>query len=300
MHPDFHNLLADVADHSTLTFRGDTSGDGRWTNGKLLAGDDPRCEVMEGVPWFAGVTADPWGDDQKVADHLARLGRTAVDVVRSGFEQTMAGMGQRGQLKEELDEVLSSGGPIVEVNCGHGGGFAPLLITADPDLPLIMVDPGRWLLKEWVALAREKGWTKLSCLQALADRLPFRDSSLGAITSYGGYSNSTSASPALKEALRVLRPGGVLLMLDARPDPSSLRRFPADIRDELKQKYPAYGVTYPKLIQGAGFTSGSYIETGRRPLSGRESTLAKLARKHKVRVEILVCKVLMRKAVTDG
>ena len=129
----------------------------------------------------------------------------------------------------------------------------------------------------------------------MADKLPFKDGSLGAITCYGGYANTAPGAQSLKEALRVLRPGGVLLMMDARPDPASLRRFPAEVRDQLKEKYPAYGVSYPRLIQGAGFASGSYIETGRRPLSGRESTLVRYARKHKVRVEIIVCKVIMHK-----
>ena len=295
MHPDFQQLLVDPQDHTRLTYTGEQENN-RWTNGKLTNEQGAEYPVTKGVPEMAGANADPWGNDQQVADYFAKLGRTPAQVVKAGYEQAAAGAGPVRHLEEEIQQVLATGGPILEIGCGHGGGLTPLMIGSDLSAPILMADPGRWVLQQWQELAFEKNWQRLSCVQALAEHLPFPDNSLGAITTFGGYSNSGPGSPALIEAHRVLKPGGLLLMLDARPDPACFRRFPADIRDKIKEKYPAFGVGYPKIIQGSGFAKGSYIETGRRPMAGRESMLAKLARQHKVRVEILVCKVVMEKA----
>ncbi|MBD3257240.1 methyltransferase domain-containing protein, partial [candidate division GN15 bacterium] len=265
MHRDFENIFVEPESKEPLAYHGDVDGD-RWTNGLLKSDGGKQIEVVDGSPLFAGIDKDPWGSDQKVADYFAKLGRQPSQVVRGSYEQATAGGGQRQQLAEEIDQILEVDGPIVEVNCGHGGGIAPLLLQDKPALPLILADLGRWLLHEWRDLAREQSWPKVSCAQISAEQLPFADESIGAITSMGGYANAGVDSPALREVSRVLRPGGYLLMLDARPDPSSFRRFPHDIRDELKEHYPAFGTGYPKLIKALGFSGGSYIETGRRPL----------------------------------
>jgi ubiquinone/menaquinone biosynthesis C-methylase UbiE len=266
MHTDFHDIFASPGGEIPLKFDGDLDY-GRWGNGELV--DDSgelSYGVADGIPHVAGAEADPWGDDKQVQEHLKRLHSTREKVIEANYDNMVNSWPPKPDFIEQLTEIANGEGRVLEVACGPGGGFSPLLVEANPDVSLLMVDLGLWLLDEWQKLGRKKKWSRLSLAQADPTRLPIRTETFSAVVNFGGMSNLPTQLDALKEAHRVLKPGGKLFMIDARPDPSGFRKLPSEEKERLSAKFPNIGKSVDQTLNEAGFFHGSFEETGRRPL----------------------------------
>lgn len=101
---------------------------------------------------------------------------------------------------------------LLDVGCGHGNSAYEMLALR-PDLRVIGVDFSISMLKmarrtENLNSARP-GWT-----QADALRLPLPDNSMDAVTAHSLFYMLADRDAFLRETLRVLRPGGRLILLD--------------------------------------------------------------------------------------
>jgi len=266
MHKDFHDIFATPGGERQLKYEGEIDN-GRWTNGRLV--DDSGefiCDVTDSVPHIAGGKADPWGDDKQVEEHLKRLNSTRDKVIEANFDNMVNNWPPKPDFITQLTEIANGEGPVLEIACGPGGGFTPLLVEANADVSLLMIDLGRWLLGEWHKFSRQKNWSRLSVAQADPANLPIRSETFAAAVNFGGMSNLPSQAKALKEAHRILRPGGKLFMIDARPDPSGFRKLPGEEKERLSAKFPNIGKSLDQSLNEAGFFQGTFEETGRRPL----------------------------------
>lgn len=266
MHQDFHDIFAAPGGDTPLKYEGELDGD-RWDSGKLV--DDSGSldfPVTDGIPHIAGAEADPWGDDKQVEEHLKRMNATREKVIEANFENMISSWPPKPDFIGQLTEIANGEGPVLEVACGPGGGFSPLLVEANPEVSLMMVDLGRWLLDEWQKFGRKKNWSRLSLAQADPTSLPLRPEAFAVVVNFGGMSNLPTQLEALKEAHRVLKPGGKLFMIDARPDPSGFRKLPGDEKERLSAKFPNIGRSIDQTLNEAGFFHGTFEETGRRPL----------------------------------
>ncbi|MCP4685808.1 MAG: class I SAM-dependent methyltransferase, partial [bacterium] len=124
----------------------------------------------------------------------------------------------------------------------------------------------RWLLSEWQTFGKKQNWSKLSAAQADPTKLPIRPETFSAVVNFGGMSNLPTQTEALKEAHRVLQPGGKLFMIDARPDPGMYRKLPGEEKERLSAKFPNIGKSVDHSLNEAGFFQGTFEETGRRPM----------------------------------
>lgn len=295
MHKDFHDIFATPGGETKLSYDGATEAD-RWTEGKLVAASgNLSFEVIGGIPHIAGAKADPWGDDQQVNEHLARLNSTRDKVIEANHDNMLKNWPPKPDFIEKLREIATSEGPVLEVACGPGGGFTPLLVEANPDVSLLMVDLGRWLLEEWHKFGQSHNWSRASMAQADPTKLPIRSETFSAVVNFGGMSNLPTQLDALKEAHRILKPGGKLFMIDARPDPSGFRKLPGEEKERLSAKFPNIGRSVEQTLNAAGFFKGTFEETGRRPLpSGTVNAPAR--RGHgggvKVGMDVVFCRVL--------
>ena len=120
-------------------------------------------------------------------------------------------------------------GSVLDVACGTGD---MALLLAEQGATVTGVD----LSSEMLALAKAKATRRMSdgagfgprivLRQADAEQLPFADASFDTVTCAFGVRNFVHLEQGLNEMLRVLKPGGRMVILElATPDKSFLRFF---------------------------------------------------------------------------
>jgi ubiquinone/menaquinone biosynthesis C-methylase UbiE len=142
----------------------------------------------------------------------------------------------------DLDAMLAAApqgvARLLDAGCGTGHtalAFAPLVAeVVAVDLTEAMLDQGR-------RLAAERGLDNITFQYGDVEQLPFSDASFDVVTSRYSAHHYPHPHVALREFARVLRPGGVFLLVDvvAHDDPTQdtflnaieLLRDPSHVRD---------------------------------------------------------------------
>jgi ubiquinone/menaquinone biosynthesis C-methylase UbiE len=121
------------------------------------------------------------------------------------FVASRAEGGEEDDLRRELLAGLE--GRVVEVGAGTGPNFR---IYPDTVTELVAVEPEDYLRREAGEAAARIGRPQIRVIDALADRLPFEDSSFDAAVVAQVLCSVPDQATALAELRRVLRPGGQL------------------------------------------------------------------------------------------
>ena len=106
---------------------------------------------------------------------------------------------------------VSIGGRVLDAGCGGGG--MPLSL-AEHAASVVGIDPIDRFGQAGVVLARERGLTNLTFARADGMALPFADRSFDVVSIAFGLRNVTRKEAALEQMRRVLRPGGVAVVLE--------------------------------------------------------------------------------------
>ncbi|RVW03831.1 class I SAM-dependent methyltransferase [Rhodococcus xishaensis] len=115
-----------------------------------------------------------------------------------------------GVVFETLAELADwRGRDVLDVGCGAGfhlprfAEAARSVVGVEPHLPL-------------VAAARERveGWASVSVLLGSAEAVPLPDGSIDVVHARTAYFFGPGCGPGIRESMRVLRPGGVLAIVD--------------------------------------------------------------------------------------
>ena len=144
---------------------------------------------------------------------------------------------------------------VLDAGCGPGHtalAFAPHVAE------VIGVDLTEAMLEQGRRLAAERSLTNVTFQVGDVERLAFPDASFDIVTSRYSAHHYPHPEAALREFARVLRPGGVLLLVDvvAPDNPTGdtflnaieLLRDPSHVRDHSVTQWSA-------LMAGAGFTA---------------------------------------------
>ncbi|WP_459864866.1 class I SAM-dependent methyltransferase [Endothiovibrio diazotrophicus] len=109
------------------------------------------------------------------------------------------------------EAAAATGQTLVDLAGGTGDVARAL---AGADRAVLLIDPGL----EMMAAGRRKGLNHVALVAGVGERIPLADASVDTLTVAFGIRNMTHLETALKEAVRVLRPGGRLLCLEfSRP-----------------------------------------------------------------------------------
>jgi ubiquinone/menaquinone biosynthesis C-methylase UbiE len=118
-----------------------------------------------------------------------------------------------------LDGVPVGTDRLRVLDLGVGPGVSALAMGRRyPNLLLIGIDVGQRMLELAAANRRDEGWPagRFSLLRADALRLPLKDESVDVVTGHSLLYLLEESVLALREAFRVLRPGGYVSFLEPR------------------------------------------------------------------------------------
>ncbi len=187
---------------------------------------------------------------------------------------------ENAALDEVGKSIASSGGIILEIGAGPGGGFMPYILKADPDSTIIISDLSPTVVKEWKSFL-DKTIDSPNLYYAAFDfcNIPFKDNCIDIISDGGGVGNCEgSKAKALKEAYRVLKSGGKLVTSTGFVNKETLSALPADAQTVLLEKRPdVFEDLYEDTVL-AGFNKIDSIISGCWYTDNDDSTIADLAR----------------------
>ncbi len=150
-------------------------------------------------------------------------------------------------LLERLDGLVPAGATLVDIGAGTGT-LAIAALRRWPGVRVIGVDPARRLLEMAEADADQAGVAdRLTVLVGEAGDLPLADAGVDAATSTFVLQLIPDRLAGVREALRVLRPGGTFAHLSWRADEDPFE--PEDVFDDALD---ALRITPPNRGEGAG------------------------------------------------
>lgn len=151
------------------------------------------------------------------------------------------------RLLDRVDEAFDSAGPFTLVDIGTGSGTLALAaLDRWPRATVIAVDPSTSLIEIASAAARGRGGDadqRLSTREGAAADLPLPDASADVAVSSFVIQLVPSRAAALREALRVLRPGGLFACVTWQDRDEPFRPMQAfeDAVDDLGLDWPDPG-----------------------------------------------------------
>lgn len=183
-------------------------------------------------------------------------------------------------MDETGKQIASCDGIILEIGAGPGGGYMPYVLKANPDATIIISDLSPTVVREWKRFL-DKTVDSPNLYYAAFDfcNMPFKDNSIDIISDGGGIGNCEGEkATALKEAYRVLKPGGKLITSTGFVNKETLAALPAEIQKILLEKRPdVFEDLYEDTVL-AGFKKIDSVISGSWYTDDDESTIADLAR----------------------
>ena len=124
----------------------------------------------------------------------------------------LLGMREETARSQILDRLNPLGGDVLEVSIGNGVNIPYLIRRPDvKDIYGLDISPGQ--LAACQRTLRRKGWA-VDLFLGNAEILPFKDNSFGSVFHIGGINFFNNKKAAIDEMIRVIRPGGRILIGD--------------------------------------------------------------------------------------
>lgn len=145
---------------------------------------------------------------------------------------------------------LQPTGRLLDVGCGTGA-LLEAILSVSPGIKAVGLD----LSPEMLNIARQKLCGRAELTQGYAELLPFAERSFDVVVSCSAFHFWRKPARALREILRVLVPGGRLVLTDWCDDYLACRLFDLFLRLTNKAHFKTYGTRECKaMLVSAGFT----------------------------------------------
>ncbi len=287
------NLFVTPESRIKLCYEGEADPEGRWADGALRTeSGDASFRVEHGIPLFHPGEGFGWDNDELREAQFRKMGVDPGKLIERNYDYVVNQWPEYSDYEHWIERIARTDGLILEVAVGPGGGFSPLILQKNRDARLIMSDLGFWPLNQWRQFAaRADLGPNLRFAQIDATRMPLPDRSIEAVVSYGGISNVGDRHAALREAFRVLRPGGALYMTEWLPNHNITPKCPPEMVAKLREWFPQMGKGFKPLLGEIGFHRRRETYAGTRPLVPGEGGLADYCEKHSVTMSLVMWRI---------
>ncbi|MEW6554707.1 MAG: methyltransferase domain-containing protein [Actinomycetota bacterium] len=197
---------------------------------------------------------------------------------------------------------LALGSRVVDLGCGLGFLSLEAARIVGPQGLVYAVDSSPGALRELAGRAEEKGLSSLRTLQADISRLPLEDGAVDAVVARSVLSYVPDRPAVLREAARVLRPGGAISIFEPVLSEEELTMDWGDdsylwrkLTGILARQHPAYDfgrADMVELVREAGFVevdSFTWHADVTRRYSGEEEALEELTGSLPGELSLAVC-----------
>lgn len=136
-----------------------------------------------------------------------------------GLLYDVAFLGRETELRGRAVQSLSieSGEYVLELGCGPGNTFEALRTRVGSEGRVVGIDYSTGMTERAHARVRDAGWQNVHVIRGDATRLAVEDGTFDAVYASMSLSAMPNPAAAISAAYDVLRPGGQMIVLDARP-----------------------------------------------------------------------------------
>lgn len=206
-----------------VKFSGESKGR-RWWNGRLLGQAGRTIALVRN-----GVVDFTLAEDFWPKRNLRELDEH--DSISFNWQNEWKHV-QDNQSRAELCHIaLNTGGPILELAAGPGGGNLSPLLHLDPGVSIMVNDLESRVLHRWQQFISGEMPTAHVLFAAFdAVAMPLRDDSVACMSSAGGLGNIRGdIQQLLRECRRVLRPQGKIVAYELAVSPSTVKQLPEEL-----------------------------------------------------------------------
>lgn len=265
-------------------------------NSVLLRLSTQPFDIWNGIATYVppmGVDPDwaKWEDDMRVERWIERNWMDAWNRPE-GWATSEYGPNLLGERNRSSDlrigrKIAETGGLILEIGAGPGGGYMPFILQADPSAQIIVSDISRVVVHEWKQLLdQEMDSPNLSFAAFDFCKIPFDDCSIDVVSDHGGIINCIgNRVDALREVYCVLKPGGMLVSLNGFVTKEALADLPELVRHKLLQAFSEMTDNLYEDTILAGFHKIDSVVEGTWTTDEDESGVAALAKELGVTVQ---------------
>ncbi len=180
----------------------------------------PRSHTPKEAGWFGYQPIDP-------AEKTARVGQVFASVAPSyDLMNDLMSLGIHRLWKRRFAAMVSPKGKEVILDVAGGtGDISFLLRSLAPQADITVCDINPEMLKVGRSRALDRGITDVEFIEGNAEKLPIKSNSVDVYTIAFGLRNVTNIDAALREAKRVLKPGGRFFCLEFSKVAPALKPF---------------------------------------------------------------------------